>query len=144
MTFQSKLVQMGEWSASAKLMCGGELDAGVSLTGSTGTNGTSTGSCVNAYQITKDITFVTAATSNTAGNAAILPQYGSGFCTIFNNSAFTMYVFAPVGGTINNYATTGITTNVGTTFAGCFQIASNKSACFMSADGVAWYAQHAG
>ncbi len=144
MTFQSKLVQLGEWSASAKLMCGGELDGAVSLAASTGTNGTSSGSCVGAYQITKDITFVTTVTSSTAGNAAILPMYGSAFCTIFNNTAFTMYVFAPIGGTINNYAANGLTTNAGTTFAGCFQIAANKSACFMSADGIAWYAQHAG
>lgn len=144
MTFQSKLVQLGEWSASAKLMCGGELDNNVTLAASTGTNGSSTGSSAGAYLITKDITFVNTVTSSTAGNAAILPMYGSAFLTIFNNTAFTMYVFAPVGGTINNYAANGITTNTGATFAGCFQIATNKSACFMSADGIAWYAQHAG
>lgn len=144
MTFQNKLVQLGEWAASAKAMSGGDLQDAVTLVGSTGTNGTSTGSSVNAVLVTGDMVFVSTATSSTAGNAMILPNSGAAFCTIWNNTAFTIYVFAPVNGTINNYAAVGKTTNTGATFAGCFQIATNKSATFQSPDGVNWLAQHAG
>lgn len=144
MTFQNKLVQLGEWAASAKAMAGGELQGGVTLVGSTGTNGTSTGSSSGAVPITGDIVFVSAATSSSAGNAMILPNFGSAWLTVFNNTAFTIYIFAPVNGSINNYAAVGMTTNVGTTFAGSFQIASNKSASFSTPDGSTWFAQHAG
>lgn len=144
MTFQNRLVQLGEWAASAKAMSGGDLQDAVSLTTSTGTNGASSGSSAGAIVVTGDQVFVSAATSSTAGNAMLLPNLGAAYTTIWNNTAFTIYVFAPVNGTINNYAAVGRTTNTGATFAGCFQIASNKSASFQSSDGLNWLAQHAG
>lgn len=145
MTFEADLVRLGEASASAKLFAGGMLDNNVSLASSTGTNGSSSGSSAGAYVINKDVTFVSTATSATAGNACILPNSkGSGYVTIFNNTAYTIWVFAPVNGYINNYAATGMVQNTGSTFAGSFQIGSNKSATFMTADGMTWLGQHAG
>lgn len=145
MTYEVDLVLGGERDALAKSAAGGALDNNVSLAGSTGTNGTSSGNSTNAFPITKDITFVSTVTSATAGNAAILPSNkGSGYATIFNNTAFTMFVFAPVNGQINNYATTGMQTNTGASYSGAFQIGANKSASFMSADGITWFGQHAG
>jgi len=145
MTYQADLALTGAWGPTAVYMAGGVLDNNVSLTGSTGTNGTSTGSSAGAYQITKDTTFINAATSSSAGNAAILPgNKGSASIVVFNNTAFTIWVFAPVNGFINNYASAGMVQNVGNSFAGAFQIAANKSACFFSADGNTWLAQHAG
>ncbi len=145
MTFEVDLVLGGERQALARSASGGALDNNVSLAASTGTNGTSSGSSVGAYPLTKDITFVATVTSATAGNAAILPaNKGSAFLTVFNNTAFTMFVFAPVGGSINNYSGTGMQANTGASYAGAFQVGANKSACFMSADGQTWFAQHAG
>ena len=92
-----------------------------------------------------DVTFVNNTASSTGGNSAILPSNkGAGYLTVFNNTANSMFVFAPFSGTINNYLTAGLQTNVGTTFAGSFQIGANKSATMMSSDGMAWLAQHAG
>ena len=145
MTFQNTMVILGDSPISSQMYSGGELDTGVTLVASTGTNGTSSGSSAGAYLISKDITFVTTTTSASAGNAAILPNNrGSAYVTLFNNSANNMYVFAPVGGTINNYASVGMATNTGATFAGSFQVGSNKSATFMTPNGTLWLAQHAG
>ena len=145
MTFELDLVRCGEYVQSSRLASGGKLDNNVSLVASTGTNGTSTGSAANAYPLSMDVTFVNNTTSSSAGNAAILPSNkGAGYLTVFNNTANSMFVFAPFSGTINNYLAAGIQTNVGTTFAGSFQIGANKSATMMSSDGMAWLAQHAG
>lgn len=145
MTFEVDLVNCGEYDMTAKTSSGGRLDNNVSLVASTGTNGSSSGSSVGAYPISADVTFISAATSSVAGNAAILPaNKGARYCTVFNNTAFTVFVFAPVGGTINNYATNGIQANTGSTFSGAFQIVANKSATMMSSDGKAWLSQHAG
>ena len=145
MTYEADLAILGERSATARASAGGVLDNNVSLVASTGTNGSSSGSSVGAYPITKDITYVNTVISAIAGNAAILPgNKGSGYVTVFNNTAFTAYVFAPLNGQINNYAAVGMQVNAGNSFVGSFQIGSNKSACFMSPDGNTWFGQHAG
>ena len=145
MTYELDLALLGERQIIAKASSGGFLDNNISLVSSAGTNGTTTGSSAAAYVITKDVTFVSFATSSLVGNAAILPaNKGSAYITVFNNTAFTIYVFAPVSGQINNFSANGMQTNTGSTFSGAFQIGANKSACFMSSDGYLWLAQHAG
>ena len=145
MTYELNLVMLGARQPEARASAGGDLDNNVTLAASVGTNGTSTGSSAGAYPVLKDITFVNTVTSSSAGNAAILPgNRGSGYVTFFNNTAFSLYVFAPVGGQINNYAIAGMQANLGNSFSGSFQIGANKSACFMSPDGNTWFGQHAG
>lgn len=147
MTFELDLVRCGEYVQSARLASGGKLDNNVSLALSTGTSGSVSpgGSTNSAYPLSMDVTFVNAATSSTAGNAAVLPSNkGAGYMTVFNNTAFSIYVFAPFNGTINNYAVAGIQTNNNNGYSGSFQIGANKSATMMSSDGMAWLAQHAG
>jgi hypothetical protein len=134
MPFESHLVRAGMWDKTvATYLSGGEWQTGVTLAGSTGSDGSTTGSSASAVPVDKDVTVVSTTTSGSAGNAMILlGTRGGTNCIVQNSSANTMVVFAPVGGTMNG------TTNAGNTFAGCVTIAAGKAGEFLSPDGVTW------
>ncbi|MFZ6731981.1 hypothetical protein ACO0LG_08690 [Undibacterium sp. Ji42W] len=125
MTYQNKLVANGVWSEEARLCAGGDLQNAISL--ATSGNNTPTGAVV----ITGDMAVIGTAAAGT--NSAILSNYGSGFLVVFNNTAVTVNVFPPTGGSIN-----GLAANAS------FPITANKSTTFITPDGLFWLAQHAG
>ena len=149
MTSQLKLVQLGEWPAVAGQAAAGTFSGNLSLTtlasqgatvsGSGTVQSNSTALSATTTQITDDIVFV-ATVNGTTNNSVQLVNQGAAFITVFNGSGTTMLVFPPVGGSINNQ-----TTNAGPgTIGSSFGIAGTKSTTFITADGLTWFASHAG
>lgn len=118
MTTQNKLVQGGMWADAAKQTAIGDLIG--SLTASATTQATATA-------ITSDISvFTTVAAS---GAARLSGTDGASDVVVFNNQATNaLIVFCPVGGTMNG------------TSNGSVSVPVNKTARFVTADGLAWYA----
>jgi hypothetical protein len=118
MTIQNKLVQGGVWTDVAKQQAIGDLVG--ALTANNTTQATATA-------ITSDIAVFTTVA---ASGAAVLPgTLGAGDIVVFNGQATNaLLVFCPVGGTMN-----------GTSNASA-SIPVSKTARFVSADGLAWYA----
>lgn len=118
MTIQNKLVQGGMWTDVAKQAAIG--DAIGALTANNTTQATATA-------ITSDIAvFTTVAAS---GAAALPGTQGAGDIVVFNGQATNaLVVFCPVGGSMNG------------TVNGSVSVPVTKTARFVSADGLAWYA----
>jgi hypothetical protein len=117
MTFETKLVQAGVYSTGAKALAGGDMAVGLVAAGTTQ---------ATAFALTNDISvFGTVA----ASSGAILPLFGSAYCTVFNGGANALAVYPPVGGTINAAAANA-----------AFSVGAGKSATFMSPDGITWVA----
>lgn len=117
MTIQNKLVQGGIWTDVAKQQAIGDLVG--ALTANNTTQATATA-------ITSDIAVFTTVA---ASGAAVLPGVlGAADIVVFNGQGTNaLAVFCPVGGTMNG------------TSNGSASIPVNKTARFVSADGVAWY-----
>ena len=149
MTSQLKLVQLGEWPTVAGQAAAGTFSGTLSLTalasggatvsGSGTVQSNSTALSATTTQIGDDIVFV-GTVNGTTNNSVQLVNQGAAFITVFNGSATTMLVFPPTGGSINNQTTNSSFGTIGSSFG----IGGTKSTTFITADGLTWFASHAG
>jgi hypothetical protein len=149
MTSEAKLVQLGEWDATAKQAAAGTYSGGLNLTtlgaqgatvsGTGTTQSNSTALAAQTVQCADDIINVT--TVNGATNNSIqLTNQGAAFITVFNGGASELLVFPPLGGNFNGQTANTSFGTIGSSFG----IATTKSTTFITADGVNWFAAHAG
>jgi len=118
MTQEYKVIQQGVWGEAAQQLISG--DVATSLTASTTTQATATA-------ITADVSVFTTVAST---GAVILPSGGAADILIMNNQATNaLIVFPPIGGTIN-----------GGSANASYSQAVSKCACYVTADGLNWYA----
>jgi hypothetical protein len=131
MTSQSKLVQLGEWPASAAACAGGDYST-VTLSVANSQTATVSGSGTNQTSVTAS-TALAGATYQLSADIANFTTVGTAFITVFNSGANTVLIYPPVGGTINGQAV-----NIP------FGVAASKSTTFITPDGLIWFAAHAG
>jgi hypothetical protein len=150
MTSEAKLVQVGVWDAEAKQAASGTYSGplnlvtlaaqGATVSGTGTTQSNSTALAAATVQLVDDIVNVTTTGGAAAQNTAQLTNQGAAFITVFNGSANELLVFPPANGAFNGQPTNVSFGTIGSSFG----IAAGKSTTFTTADGVSWFAAHAG
>jgi hypothetical protein len=118
MTIQTKLVRGGVWAEAAKQVAVGDIATGLTTSATTQATATLLPADINVFS-----------TVASSGAAVLSGVDGASDVVVYNGGANALVVFCPVGGTMNN------------TSNGSASVPTSKSARFVSADGVAWYAQ---
>ena len=149
MTSALKLVQLGEWSTTAAQTAAGTYSGNLSLTALASQGATVSGSgtaqtnssalSAATTQLADDIVLI-GTVNGTTNNSVQLTNQGAAYVTVFNNGSAVALVFPPTGGSINQQTANASFGTVGSAFG----IAAGKSTTFITADGLTWFAQHAG